>query len=422
MVTSRSGFAAGNATAEQRVDTADRIWRTIVDRYYDPAVNGRDVAALRARTIADVRTVADDAAFYAVLKRDVHAVGDSHTAIFSPVEVEEKRSRRGIRFGLNYDLIDARVVVTDVEPGFSASETGVRIGMIIEPIDGMALDAVFFDRAVGQGAEHPPTDESERTERVLAAINELFVADRAEDVSHRLTLLRGDDTRWDARLVAHSGDLTPQVTHRTLRSGVGVLRIPGFDDASLQPIRRDIAVALVEARALIVDLRGNPGGTDPAFRTFLGELIDRPMSVLEYLHRPSLWWGPARLTVRPASDPFRKPLAVLIDGGTGSAAEMAALVLADQRAAVLVGSPTCGCVVGVIGKYVLPDGAALSVAEVGFRSAKGRRLEGDPLKPDLPVTAGLAALRAGRDVVVETAEAALLAKTVLSTAMPRNTP
>ena len=72
--TESAGFAPTNATVEQRVDTADRIWRTLVERYYDPGFNGRDVAALRARTVADVRAVANDAAFCEVLIREVCAV------------------------------------------------------------------------------------------------------------------------------------------------------------------------------------------------------------------------------------------------------------------------------------------------------------------------------------------------------------
>jgi C-terminal processing protease CtpA/Prc len=71
--------------------------------------------------------------------------------------------------------------------------------------------------------------------------------------------------------------------------------------------------------------------------------------------------------------PLLMPVAVLIDSRTGSAAELLAVTLAEQRNALLVGEPSCGCVVGVRVEYVLPDGGGLRVAETGFVSARGAR-------------------------------------------------
>jgi C-terminal processing protease CtpA/Prc len=69
----------------------------------------------------------------------------------------------------------------------------------------------------------------------------------------------------------------------------------------------------------------------------------------------------------------------------------------------LIGEPTCGCVVGVRVEYVLPDGGGLRIAETGFVSARGVRMEGQPTLPTVRVTPTLADLRAGRDPVLEEA-------------------
>ena len=401
-------FASANATSERRVDIADRIWRTIVARYYLPDLNGIDVATIQARTIADVATVTNDAAFYDVLSRDLDALGDSHTGILTPGRVEELRTRRGVRFGIAFGAIEGRVVVTDVEAGSATDEAGIRAGMVIEAIDDEALDQVFFDRSVGHPPETGPIDEAVRASRVNAAVQRLLLADRAAGVAHRIVLLRGDDSRWETWWVAREGDLLAPATYRSLPSGVGVLRIPSLENELRPSIVQGIDRARADARALIVDLRGNAGGTDTTLRTLLGELVARPMPVVRMLLRPALWYWPDRLSVEPVRHPYLAPLAVVVDAGTGSAAEIAALVLVEQRAALVVGEDTCGCVVGVIGKYVLPDGGALRVAEIGFESVNGRRLEGDPLHADLPVRATLADWRAARDVIIEAAEKALL--------------
>jgi C-terminal processing protease CtpA/Prc len=99
---------------------------------------------------------------------------------------------------------------------------------------------------------------------------------------------------------------------------------------------------------------------------------------------------------------------VLTDRRSGSASELTAVTLLEQRDALLVGESTCGCVVGVSWEYVLPGGGGVRVSETGFRSAHGRRMEGEPLTPAIYVPPGVAELRAGRDRALEAAERALL--------------
>jgi C-terminal processing protease CtpA/Prc len=69
-------------------------------------------------------------------------------------------------------------------------------------------------------------------------------------------------------------------------------------------------------------------------------------------------------------------------------------------------------VVGVSWEYVLPGGGGVRVSETGFRSAQGRRMEGEPLAPALYVPPAVADLRAGRDRPLEAAERALLERAV----------
>ena len=84
------------------------------------------------------------------------------------------------------------------------------------------------------------------------------------------------------------------------------------------------------------------------------------------------------------------------------------MTLLEQRNAIIVGESTCGCVVGVSWEYILPGGGGVRVSETGFRSARGRRMEGEPLVPTIYMPPGVPDLRAGRDRALEAAERALL--------------
>jgi hypothetical protein len=65
-------------------------------------------------------------------------------------------------------------------------------------------------------------------------------------------------------------------------------------------------------------------------------------------------------------------------------------------------------VVGVRFEYVLPDGGGVRVAETGFVSARGARLEGVPTLPTVRVSPTLDDLRNRRDVVLDEAHRRLL--------------
>jgi carboxyl-terminal processing protease len=100
---------------------------------------------------------------------------------------------------------------------------------------------------------------------------------------------------------------------------------------------------------------------------------------------------------------YTRPLTLLVDGQTASSSELLATVLREQRDAQIVGRPSCGCVVAVrTNGYRLAGGGALYVAETGFVTPRGNRMEGAGIQPDLPVPLTLADLRdsVDRDLLV----------------------
>jgi C-terminal processing protease CtpA/Prc len=80
------------------------------------------------------------------------------------------------------------------------------------------------------------------------------------------------------------------------------------------------------------------------------------------------------------------PLAVLLDGGTASAAEMVAAAIRDYHRGVLVGQRTFGKG-SVQGMYQLSDGSSVHVTISHWLSANGDPIEGVGLEPDILVAA-----------------------------------
>jgi carboxyl-terminal processing protease len=100
-------------------------------------------------------------------------------------------------------------------------------------------------------------------------------------------------------------------------------------------------------------------------------------------------------------------VAILTDELSASTSEVMAGGLQDLKRARTVGGRTAGMVLPSMVER-LPGGIRLQYAVADFRTPNGVLLEGRGVQPDVPVIETRTDLAAGRDPVLEAAEAALL--------------
>lgn len=130
---------------------------------------------------------------------------------------------------------------------------------------------------------------------------------------------------------------------RLLDPGIGYLRLSAFyapDQA--EPKLRAALLLLQDARGLILDLRQNGGGDADTANLLLASLIDPETTSVQSIETRSGLTPqalPATSLPRFASD---RPIAVLVDRRTGSAAEFLAYSLQSEKRAVVIGSRTGG--------------------------------------------------------------------------------
>ena len=161
------------------------------------------------------------------------------------------------------------------------------------------------------------------------------------------------------------------------------------------------------ARGVILDLRGNGGGDAEAMTdvasTFLGsdsnlgQFTDRfGISFTISTHSRSLF-SPDLIAQT------KLPLIVLTSERTSSAAEIFIAALKVSKRATILGTETCGCVLAVRTRHLLPDGGLLDVSELDYETAEGHRLERHGIKPDEIVPVERSDLYSGRDRAMELA-------------------
>ena len=155
-------------------------------------------------------------------------------------------------------------------------------------------------------------------------------------------------------------------------SGVAVVRLIQFSEKTEAELVAAVAEAKKQgAKALVLDLRENPGGLlSQAVKVSDLFLAGGPIVATEDRKGGKREW--AASAGDPAlEDPARLPLAVLVNGNTASASEIVAAALQDNRRAVVVGERSYGK--GSVQRvYPLEGGAAVKLTgEQWLRAAGG---------------------------------------------------
>ena len=188
--------------------------------------------------------------------------------------------------------------------------------------------------------------------------------------------------------------LHPSVRWRWIDAGkgIGYLRIAIFTDQTATEVRDLLSEAVRHPlNALVVDVRSNGGGVVAPLPAIAGVFLERGSTLYYEVERRN------EAAVRAKGEMlFAGPLAIVVDGGTASAAEIFAAALHENNRAVLVGQPTFGK--GSIQRlYPLSDGSTLHITSAVWLTPERHRLDGEGLQPDLlivPVEGQDAALSA----------------------------
>ena len=325
---------------------------------------------------------------YTAVAGMLESLHDSHTGFIPPAAFQEEKRRESGQAaftGVGIVLLsrDGQFYVNEVYPGTPAEAAGVQAFDRVLAVDGSRTD--------GLGE-----DDVSALIRGPAGTQVVLTVGRAGEAQPR-----------EIRIV-RAPIRVPGVASRMLEGGIGYVRLYEFVSGVGHPFRDAIfSLRRDGMRALILDLRGNPGG-------FVDELRDVSSAVLPpsspYLQMRKR--GGPQVTLQTSSPPILPapiPLVVLVDEETGSAAELLAAALQEQSRAVVTGTRTAGAVeIGVT--MDLPEGAGMSITVARVLSGKGARLEHQGVTPDVAETLTTEAMNLGHDSQLDKALEVVKAK------------
>ncbi|MGH9678036.1 MAG: S41 family peptidase, partial [Candidatus Acidiferrum sp.] len=167
---------------------------------------------------------------------------------------------------------------------------------------------------------------------------------------------------------------------------------------------------------LILDLRRNRGGVGATLEAMAGLFFDRKTLFERRMMRKQVSASERDghnteekeyFVGKRGGQVYSATVVVLVSEYSASATEVFAAGMQDSGRARLVGSQSCGCVLGITQERVMKGGGVLEISEILLFSPKGRKLEGEGVTPDKVVVPTLASLQEKKDVVLEAGEKSL---------------
>ena len=396
----------------------DAVWNTVNERYYRADLNGVDWRAARAKWQPQALAAATDDEFWERLDQMAGELADSHTRVESPKAVERRKQQQAFSLGLNLRNIDDKLIVLSVNPDADAFWAGVRAGMQVTRIADRDAQTQWREWSQSARKASSPQAAMRAPLRRLNAEAALITAasGKANGTGFTMEFERVDGTRFIASLKPRTLSTRPIVTHRVLPSGMGYVRLTAFQE-SLRGGMLDAVNALKDTPALVLDLRGNGGGSGAMAEALIGSFFKTKTLVGRTETRTgqpvTIAFGAIKLITLERSAPGREDayagkVAILMDTDSASASEATAGGLQSTGRAIVVGETSCGCLLAYLGYTTLPGGGELAYSEVGFTTVKGERIEGRGVIPDIAVERTTDDIRANRDRTLEMAQAALL--------------
>ena len=396
------------AGRQANIDSFEKAWRLVRDRYWDPNLGGLDWQAVHdelrprieaASTMAEARGVIADMA--ARMNRSHFGVISGE--LYSDLGAAESGVTRDADAGIEVRAIDGRAVVISVDPGSPAAAKGVTPGWEIERINDVEISPRLRNIRDGLGNS---TLLEIRLERAIELRLEGREGTSAQvvfrDGADRAVTLAIERVRPRGRL-SRLGNMPPIYfwsEWRKVRPDVGYVRFNAFfEPETLTRTFEDAVAGCAGCKGFVIDLRGNPGGIAGLSMGVAGWFVDRPGLRLGTTHMRG---ATINFVIFPRPRPFVGPLAILVDGCSASTAEIFTGGLQDIKRARVFGTRTAGAALPSVIER-LPNGDGFQYAIADYISEGGKPLEGNGVIPDEQVRPTRRDLLDGRDTALEAA-------------------
>lgn len=374
-------FSLGQLSLAQNMDRIERsrmkdmlgiVKDTVKKNYYDPTYRGIDLDAKFKKAEERIAEVATTAQALGVIAQVLIDFNDSHL-FFQPPPTD-----LAVEYGWRMQTFGDNVFVTSVRPGSDAEAKGLKVGDVVLGVSGFRptrkelWKVLYYYNAI-----------SKRDRLSLTVASPGDTAARTIEIQSLMKRFPRQIT-FQSYFRMNDGFYNEENDKHRFQNvdGIAIWRMPGFD---FDPMQVDSLMNRVRnGRSAIIDLRGNGGGYIKTLESLAGFFFDKDLKIAELKGRKKM--DPMLAKTR-GKDVYAGRVVVLIDGASGSCAELFARIIQLENRGKVVGDVSAGAVMQSIGHdlqvgadNIVPFGVSVTDADVVM--SDGKSLEQTGVQPD----------------------------------------
>ncbi|MDQ6788425.1 MAG: S41 family peptidase, partial [Acidobacteriota bacterium] len=431
-------LTAQKLTPEQkrRLDSFHIVWQTIKDYYFDQTFNGLNWENIKSEYEPKVLNLQTDSQLNYLLQEMINRLNRSHFAIVSPEvasEIEKAKAKAKVKktdplnktleaddskedeteesdddlnskygIGIDVRILNNQVVITKVEKDSPAEKSGLKTGFVIEKINDVSLNE-FVEKIHLYGAY------AKSVQKLLPLEILTWFINGEKDTILNLTYLDEKDEpkqvnikreKLDGQLLTLIQSLPKQFFRfetALIGEDVGYIKFNLFVLDLSEKFCSAIS-QFKDKKAIIIDLRGNLGGSYGVLMGISGLLTDKDFVIGTEINKIS---RTIRI-IHPHRKNYKGKIIVLTDNLSYSAAEIFAAALQENNRAIVIGERSAGEALPAL-TQILPTGAIFLYPVANFETPKGNLLEGKGIEPNILIALDRKSLLAGNDIQLQSA-------------------
>lgn len=367
----------------ERAYMFEHVCRTINKKFYVTDMHGVDWKFYQKEYEKFLPHINNNFDFAEMLSEILGELNASHTGSGYRYSAPNSDQTASLGAFYDYNFTENGLKIVEIIDEGPLANTPVKAGMIIEKIDGIAVEAgkdyfALLNRKVGK--------------RTLLSVFDPAAGKRWDETVKPISL--GDENtllyqRWVEKRRAETKQLSA--------GRIGYVHIEGMNSASFRQVYSDLLGKHYDDEAVVIDSRYNHGGWlhDDLATLFSGK------KYVEFVPRGQSF----------GTDPmtkWTKPSALLMSEGNYSDGHAFPFVYKTLEIGKIIGMPVPGTMTAVWWETLQDPTVYFGMPQVGTRDNNGNYLENTQLEPDYKVDNDYETIITGRDQQLEKAVQVLL--------------
>jgi tricorn protease len=391
-------------TKSERIDLFEQVWNNVNEHFYDQDFNGVDWEEKYFEYKPQIEDCNNTDSLFLLLNQMLFELNSSHCGVGLLTELDKVISPyifKNGEIGIDVRIIKNQIVVTNILKNSSADIAKIKTGYIIKKIDNLTVNEI--KRLV---KIKPPFNERNIKFHITSEVLRHIYGKANTDVKiNFIDEYNQPQFKIVTRTERENGiELNGGFPLAYLKSKsyfiskkIAYLSFNAFNSANLENVLSNLE-KVNTSKGLIINLRGNDGGSIDAMKLLLGRFISERRKYGAYINRNEQ----NEDFIEPVGTKYQGKVVVLVDEMSISGAENMAGIVQQFNIGKVIGNKTPGQMLWGNG-YLINGSVALAIPIYKLEYPNGFNIEMNGITPDIEIELNRIDLLNGIDTQLEKA-------------------